>query len=187
VYCEIRPLALNQHNIESAWRKSGLLPLDRDVVLSRLKRPSLQEKEPAMESQINAQIETEIQYALTLNPSNLSKSSNPSNPSNPLNSRPSTACGAPPSLDLKTPEIEVVLPLRLTFKTPSNLVDLQNLKELFVQRQNDQNLLFEKAIKAAQYGIAKSTVAEAMNQDLVDAADEARKRRNKVSGKNGKA
>jgi hypothetical protein len=56
-----------------------------------------------------------------------------------------------------------------------------------VQRQNDQNLLFEKAIKAAQYGIAKSTVAEATNQDLVDAADEARKRRNKVSGKNGKA
>jgi hypothetical protein len=50
VYCEIRPLALNQHNIESAWRKSGLLPLDRDVVLLRLKRPSLQEKEPVIES-----------------------------------------------------------------------------------------------------------------------------------------
>jgi hypothetical protein len=38
-----------------------------------------------------------------------------------------------------------------------------------------------------QYGIAKSTVTEAINQDLVDAADKARKRRNKVSGKNGKA
>ena len=50
VYCEIRPLALNQHNIESAWRKSGLLPLDRDVVLSRLKRPKPQEKEPSIES-----------------------------------------------------------------------------------------------------------------------------------------
>ena len=104
-----------------------------------------------------------------------------------LSSRPFTSYGAPPSLDLKTPDIEVVLLLRLTFKTPSSLVDLQNLKELFIQSQIDQNLLFEKAIKAAQYGIAKSTVAEATNQDLVDAADEARKRRNKVSGKNGKA
>jgi hypothetical protein len=103
------------------------------------------------------------------------------------NSRPSTAYGAPPSLNLKTPEIKVVLPFQLTFKTPSNLADLQNLKELFVQRQNDQNLLFEKAIKAAQYRIAKSTVAEATNQDLVDATNKARKRRNKVSSKNRKA
>jgi hypothetical protein len=38
-----------------------------------------------------------------------------------------------------------------------------------------------------QYRITKSTVAKAINQDLVDIIDKARKKRNKVSGKNRKA
>ena len=179
VYCYIRPLALNQHNIEQAWRKSGLLPLDPNVVLSQLKRSKPRELEeskpliePPIEAQIEAQIEAEVEQALT---------------SNTSNSRPSTAYGVPPLLDLKTPDIQVVLPLRMTFKTPSNITELEKLRELFKQSQINQSLLFEKAIKAAQYGLAKSVVAEATNQDLVDAADEARKKRNKVSGKNGKA
>jgi hypothetical protein len=72
-------------------------------------------------------------------------------------------------------------------KTPGNAAELEKLKELFRQSQIDQSLLFEKVIKAAQYGSAKSVVMEATNQDLVEAVDEARKKRNKVSGKNGKA
>ena len=40
VYCEIRPQALCQHNIEHAWRDSGLLPFNPDLVLSNLKKPS---------------------------------------------------------------------------------------------------------------------------------------------------
>jgi hypothetical protein len=103
------------------------------------------------------------------------------------NSRPQTAQGAPPSLDLTTPDIQIILLLRMTFKTPSNMAELGQLKDLFKQSQINQNLLFEKAIKAAQYGFAKSIVTEVTNQDLVNAADEARKKRNKVAGKNGKA
>ena len=75
----------------------------------------------------------------------------------------------------------------MTFKTPSNITELDKLKELFKQNQIDQNLLFKKAIKAAQYGLAKSVITEATNQDLVDATDEARKRKSKVAGKNRKA
>jgi hypothetical protein len=75
----------------------------------------------------------------------------------------------------------------MTFKTPYNIAELETLKQLFKQSQIDQSLLFEKAIKAVQYGLAKSVMTEATNQDLVDAADEARKKRNKVSGKNRKA
>ena len=75
----------------------------------------------------------------------------------------------------------------MTFKTPSNITELDKLKELFKQNQIDQNLLFEKAIKAAQYGLAKSVITEAINQDLVDAVDKARKRKSKVVSKNRKA
>ena len=51
----------------------------------------------------------------------------------------------------------------MTFKTPSNITELDKLKELFKQNQIDQNLLFEKAIKAAQYGLAKSVITKAIN------------------------
>jgi hypothetical protein len=96
VYCEIRPLALNQYNIKKAWKKSGLLPFDPDIVLSQPKRPKPQAEsqelsvEDQIDPQINAQIKAGTEHALTLNPTN---------------SRPSTAQGAPPSLDLKTPDI----------------------------------------------------------------------------------
>jgi hypothetical protein len=40
VYCEIRPLALNQHNIELAWRESGLLLYNPELILLKLKRLS---------------------------------------------------------------------------------------------------------------------------------------------------
>ncbi|MCJ1360143.1 MAG: hypothetical protein MMC33_010146 [Icmadophila ericetorum] len=160
VYCEIRPLALNQHNIKEAWRKSSLLPFKPNVMLSQLKRTKPQEQnqessqEPSDQAQIDAQIGAEIECALA---------------SNPTNSRPSTACGAPVDLDLKTPDIQITLPLRMTFKTPGNVADLEQLKELFKQNQIDQGILFEKAIKAAEFGLAKSVVMEATNQDLVDA------------------
>ena len=45
VYCEIRPLALNQYNIKSIWKKSGLLSLDPSIVLSKLKQPKTQENQ----------------------------------------------------------------------------------------------------------------------------------------------
>ena len=176
VYCQIRPLALNQYNIEQAWKKSGLLLFNPDIVLSKLKRskPPIEPPiEPPIRPPIEAQIEAEIKQSST---------------SNTSNSRPSTAHGGPtPPLSLETPNIQIVLLLRMTFKTPSNVTELNKLKELFKQNQIDQNLLFEKAIKAAQYGLAKSVMTEAINQDLVDAADEARKKKNKVAGKNGKA
>ena len=35
-YCEIRPIALCQKNVEHAWRDSGLYPFDPNIVLSRL-------------------------------------------------------------------------------------------------------------------------------------------------------
>ena len=103
-----------------------------------------------------------------------------------MNSRPSTSYSTSPPLDLKTPEIQIALLLQITFKTPSNLAELNKLKELFIQSQINQNLLFEKAIKAIQYRIAKSTIIEATNQDLINTTDEARKRKNKVSSKNRK-
>ena len=107
----------------------------------KLKQPKTQEnqesQEPSIETQINTQIEAqikaEIQQVLT---------------SNPSNSCSSTSYSAPPPLDLKTLEIQIVLLLQITFKTPSNLAKLNKLKELFVQSQINQNLLFEKAIKA---------------------------------------
>ena len=40
VYCEIRPQALCQRNIEHAWRDSGLLPFNPNIVLSKLKKLS---------------------------------------------------------------------------------------------------------------------------------------------------
>jgi hypothetical protein len=171
VYCEIRPLALNQYNIESAWKKSGLLPFNPEVVLSQLKKPKPQEttQEVLVQEEVNTQLRAEEPTLST------------------SNSRPQTAQGAPPSLDLTTPDIQIILPLRMTFKTPSNMAELGQLKDLFKQSQINQNLLFEKAIKAAQYGFAKSIVTEVTNQDLVNAADKARKKRNKVAGKNGKA
>lgn len=175
VYCDIRPLALSQYNIEQAWKKSGLLPLNPDVVLSQIKRlkPQDPEKpEPLTKPLIEDQIQAEIQQV------HASKTSN---------SRPTTAYNALPSLDLTIPEIQITLPLRMTFKTPGNIAELEQLKELFKKSQIDQGLLFDKAIKAAQYGLAKAVITEATNQDLVEAADEARKKGNKVSGKNGKA
>jgi hypothetical protein len=63
VYCHIRPLALNQYNIEQVWKKSGLLPLDSNVVLSQLKRSKPrepEEPESPTEDQIEAQIEAEV-------------------------------------------------------------------------------------------------------------------------------
>ena len=134
VYCQIRPLALNQHNIEQAWKKSGLLLFNPDIVLSKLKR-SKPPIEPPIRPPIEAQIEAEIKQSST---------------SNTSNSRPLTAHGGPtPPLSLETPNIQIVLLLRITFKTPSNVTELNKLKELFKQNQIDQNLLFEKAIKAA--------------------------------------
>jgi hypothetical protein len=77
--------------------------------------------------------------------------------------------------------------LRITLKTPKNVTELEQLHELFKQSQIDQSLLFNKVLKAAQYGLAKSAVIEATNQDLVDATDKARKKRNKMAGKNEQA
>ena len=45
VYYDIRPLALSQYNIEQAWKKSSLLPLNPDVVLSQIKRLKPQDPE----------------------------------------------------------------------------------------------------------------------------------------------
>jgi hypothetical protein len=109
------------------------------------------------------------------------------NPTNPTNSRPSTAYGPPPLFDLTTPIIEIPLPIQMTLSTPSNVTDLENLRELFQQNQIDQNLLFEKALKAATYGLSKAVITNARNDDLVNAAAEARKRKKGVAGANRRA
>jgi hypothetical protein len=105
VYCEIRPLALNQHNIESAWRESGLLPYNPELILSKLKRSS--------------------------------KSS----------SRPSTASGLPPPLDITTTPT-LIIPLQ-PGKTPHNVAEVQRfLREIFDGKISEAVGL-EKLAKAA--------------------------------------
>jgi hypothetical protein len=74
-YCEIRPLALCQKNIEHAWRDSGLLPFDPNIVLLR---PELQKK---IRLQASTSISSTIQDQQSEDPR--------------TTSRPSTAQGPP--------------------------------------------------------------------------------------------
>jgi hypothetical protein len=169
VYCQVRSKALNLHNIQSAWKKSGLFPFEPDVVLRQLKDQNPRKK---------------TDQALVKNSTNFT---NLMNPTNPTNSRPSTAYGPPPLFDLTTPIIEIPLPIQMTLSTPSNVTDLENLRELFQQNQIDQNLLFKKALKAVTYRLSKAVITNAQNDDLVNAAAEAQKRKKEVAGANGRA
>jgi hypothetical protein len=50
-----------------------------------------------------------------------------------------------------------------------------------------KTLLFEKAFKAATYGLSKAVITNAQNDDLVNAAAEARKRKKGVAEASGRA
>jgi hypothetical protein len=54
VYCEIRPKALRQENIEHAWKEAGLLPYNPDLVLSKLKKPQLPSTENTVSNPSNS-------------------------------------------------------------------------------------------------------------------------------------
>jgi hypothetical protein len=54
-------------------------------------------------------------------------------------------------------------------------------------RKIDQTLAIEKLLKAAQFSFAKAIVIDAQNEDLVAAAAEAHKKRNKQNGNLGRA
>jgi hypothetical protein len=61
----------------------------------------------------------------------------------------------------------------VTLLTPSNVTDLENLRELFQQNQIDQNLFFEKALKAVTYRLSKAVITNARNDNLMNAAAKA--------------
>jgi hypothetical protein len=50
VYCEIRPQALSQKNIEHAWRDVGLFPFNPSIVLSKILPPEPPAKPPLITS-----------------------------------------------------------------------------------------------------------------------------------------
>ena len=105
-------------------------------------------------------------------------------PANTSNSRPSTAQGAPPPLNTTTPSL--VVPLR-PGKTPYNVAKVTQLVQELKDREIKQSLAIEKLVKAAQFSLAKVVVVQAQNTDLVEAAKEKVKRRNRQAGNLGRA
>ena len=100
------------------------------------------------------------------------------------NSRPSTANSAPPPLNTTTPSLVILL---RPGKTPYNVAEVTRLVQEIMDGKIEQSLGIEKLAKATQFLLAKVVVVEAQNTDLVKAAKENVKRRNRQVGNLGRA
>lgn len=72
-------------------------------------------------------------------------------------------------------------------KIPYNIVEISRLVQELKDRKIEQSLAIEKLAKAIQFLLAKVVVIEAQNTDLVEAAKEKVKKRNKQAGNLGRA
>ena len=78
----------------------------------------------------------------------------------------------------------MVIPLQ-PGKTPYNVAEVTRLVQEIKAGKIEQSLGIEKLAKATQFSLAKVVVIEAQNTDLVEAAREKVKRRNKQAGNLG--
>ena len=159
VYCEIRPIALCQHNIEHAWRDSGLYPFDLNVVLSR---PELRKKILTQASITLGQQSEDLASELLAIQNQQSEDPRPT-------SRPSTAQGPP-------------LLISQFGKTPHNVAEVRNLIKQMQDQIIDQAIALDKLVKATERALTKAVITDKQNEDLVQLAEEKHKKKNKQDG-----
>ena len=90
------------------------------------------------------------------------------------NSRLSTAQGPAPLSEFTT--LSLVMPLQLS-KTPHNVTEVAALLNKIKDRKIKVIIGLEKLAKVAEFSLAKVTVVETKNRDLVDVGKEAQKKK----------
>ena len=106
-------------------------------------------------------------------------------PKKPPNSRPTTASRPPPPFNLITPAPEPMI--LVPGKTPGNVNDVQKLLEEMRAGLISQELAIQKLIKITNIVLANITIKETQNHQLVEASQEATKKKGRSNRNLGNA